>query len=146
MCLITKQKEPIILKEDLVVYKVLDKDLKSAMQEFQYAFNTLYEAEIEESENPCFAGSYDRKYYGKGLILLNLVGPNTITDKSFIAYGRGIHFASSIERANIYKNEIYYGARFVIVECLIPAGSEVYYDETGLGITNQLTVVKKIIS
>lgn len=138
MCLITEQKEPIILKEDLIVYKVLRPDLESPMQYFNYILGRFYEFGIMPSKNPMWPDSVASEYYGKDNIQTK--SPyNTIT-KGLYAYGEGLHFITSKERAYVYTEGIY--GQMVIVKCLIPAGAEVYYDKTGLGVTNKLKVIE----
>ena len=76
MCLITKQKTPITLEEDLIVYKALTEELVSPHKEFEYELNTLYESNIKESDCPQFADYISQKSYQDfySLPLHNLVG------------------------------------------------------------------------
>jgi hypothetical protein len=55
MCLFTKQSRPFILKQNLIVYKVLNYNFKSPIQNFQYELNKLYSInhiEIEHGNYP----------------------------------------------------------------------------------------------
>jgi len=51
MCLLTRQKKPIILKEDKVVYKILRDDMTAVYQDFLYELNKLYKTEIRISDD-----------------------------------------------------------------------------------------------
>ena len=48
MCLYTNNKYPHIAEEDIVVYKILDEDLRSPYQDFQYELNKEYINEDEK--------------------------------------------------------------------------------------------------
>ncbi|MCK9574709.1 MAG: hypothetical protein WC979_03365 [Candidatus Pacearchaeota archaeon] len=75
----------------------------------------------------------------------NIKGPRSYTErieylkkKRLAVYAKGFHFYKTIRRAidsGIQKE-------YVIVECTIPKGSQVYYDETDLGVANKITINK----
>lgn len=48
MCLYTDSKYPFTTKEDIVVYKILDENLRSPYQDFQYELNKEYINEDEK--------------------------------------------------------------------------------------------------
>lgn len=140
MCLITNQKEPEILEKDLIVFKVLDKNLKSPMQEFKYSKNKLYENEIEESEYPVFADEESYNFYSEGLSTQKVLEIHDLK-----AFGKGFHSITTEERALSYKNEIYsMSHKYNVFSCIIPEGSEIYRDATGLIISNKFIVKEKI--
>jgi hypothetical protein len=141
MCLITKQKEPIILTEPLIVYKVMNdysgqiKPAYHCVGGFQYKINKLNTTKIAPSElNMYFDHNVGYEYDLNDIDSL----PDQLEKLKIFAYGAGFHFATNTDRLNNcnYSECMY--------ECIIPAGSEVYYDKTGLGITNQIIVTKKI--
>jgi hypothetical protein len=51
MCLYTRQYKSFILEKDLIVYKVLNRDLISPIQNFQYELNKLYSIDNIEIEH-----------------------------------------------------------------------------------------------
>ena len=141
MCLITNQKEPEILKEDLTVFKVLKDNLKSPLQGFRYSKNKLYENVIEESEDPSFADSESLNFYDEeGFSMLEVLEIHDLK-----AFGKGFHSITTEERALSYKNDLYtvYPLNNVF-SCIIPKGSEIYRDATGLIISNKLIIKERI--
>lgn len=132
MCLITAQKEAIILTEDLIVYKSFSDNLWALYQNFQYEINKLYKTTLTFDNgkyNPCFDSiaarhleiMYNPQWYTISLFNIGL-----------IAVVEGFHSAATEDRL---------GRRTNIRRCLIPAGSEVFYDETGLIVSNQIIVL-----
>jgi hypothetical protein len=61
-----------------------------------------------------------------------------IENKGLVAYGRGFHFIRTIDRADDLRYAI------DIYKCTIPAGAEIYYDATGLGVTNKIIINESI--
>lgn len=145
MCLITKQKEPIILKEDLKVYKLLGYEIEPgvynawnpALTKTRYSEGQTYKSDIKESE-PGSEAIFD----GKAAEVVGLDDYGRMSDfmheTDYIAYGPGRHFATTLKRLqplNLFtKNPV--------AECTIPAGAEVYYDKSGLGVTNIIRIDK----
>ena len=140
MCLRTYQKEPEILEEDLIVYKQLEcinDDLVSPYQRneiilddpiyFKWTLNVLYQTKIEQTMDKQFADWTSQKHY-----------TNFWDDESLLSYGPGFHSYNSKDRIKKLHGD------FITFECLIPKGSEVYRDETGLLVSNQLIVLKEI--
>ncbi len=140
MCLVTEQKKPKKLKKDLIVYKCIDitekGQLKSAMQEFWYELNVLYKVKITSScVFGCFAdGTASRKYdpsnKSSDILREELKHLNHITE--------GFHSMESVKRTKRVW------PRTKIFECLIPKGSEIYKDATGLIVSNQIIIVKQV--
>jgi len=137
MCLIT-EKSPKILKEDLVVYKLLRDDLTSIFQGYDYQLGVLYgprELEADVESEYFFADSEAKRYYSNNedpedvrihLFRFNLHG-----------YAKGFHFYTTKERA---RRSIYNW--YSLVECIVPKGSTVVFDSTGLGIASQIKIIK----
>ena len=141
MCLITNQKEPEILEEDLIVFKVLKDNLKSPLQGFRYSKNKLYENEIEESEDPSFADNESQNLYDKGGLSMQEV----LEIHDLKALGKGFHSITTEKRALSYINQFYSGYLwFKVFSCIIPKGSEIYRDATGLIISNKLIIKERI--
>jgi hypothetical protein len=60
MCLLTYQKEPKILTEDLVVYKILERDFRAhTFKHFVYKVKELYKTVITKIE----INSYEDDFY-----------------------------------------------------------------------------------
>lgn len=136
MCLITKQNKPIILKEDLIVYKLVrkwnsNKHYYSLNENFPYTFNELYKTTIEESTTWVFNDLISQKYYNYLII-----------KERFFCFGQGFHFYLTRKRAGLYQYGDSKGSyRHIMVKCLIPKGSKVIYDETGLGVSDQIIIL-----
>lgn len=134
MCLITNQKEAITLTEDLIVYKNLlksEENLWAIYQDFRYDKNKLYETEFSFNNNsPSYFDEPDSVYLDEhytgwrfgDIMNLNLIGVEC-----------GFHAALTKERLS-HINGITY-------KCLIPAGSEVYYNPTGLIVSNKIIIL-----
>lgn len=126
MCLLTRQKKPIILKEDKIVYKLLRGDMTAIYQNFSYSFDKVYKTDIFiGSDNSAFDDIAMKRYrvnaYGN-------LKPNVIS------IAKGFHAFTSIAR--IKKSYVCHK----IYKCTIPAGSEYYKDTTGLCVSNQIII------
>ena len=135
MCLITEQITPIILEKDLVVYKQIIRKNRnivfSNFCEFEYKLGKLYQTDIEYSDNRSPYDSTASEYYYS----------DTMIGKPLQSYGIGFHSVLSKERFRFVSK---FDKNDRIVSCTIPKGSEVYYDKTGLVISNQI-VINKIL-
>jgi len=139
MCLIT-EKLPEILKEDLIVYKLLKDDLTSIFKGYRYTLGVTYgkqELIADVESEYFFADSEVSRYYSNNedpeyvrmyLSRFNLHG-----------YARGYHFYTTKERA---RKSIY--NCYSLVECIVPKGSTVVYDSTGLGVASQIKITKNL--
>ena len=141
MCLLTYQKEPKILTEDLVVYKILERDFRAyTFKHFVYKVKKLYKTVITKIEinsyedDFLFCDDLDQNYYKPLIKDLNY------KEGEIVAIQEGFHSAKSVERV---KQISVYSDPF-IVKCIIPAGSEYYEDETGLCVSNQIIIVEKV--
>jgi hypothetical protein len=150
MCLITRQTTPIILEEDLTVYKLVSvwrtsksyNIFHSYIQGFSYEKKVLYKTTIKRSEYPKWSDKKASKDYGFGNAknLSQLKHLEELQKEDLVGYDRGFH--SYLKRRGLLKRSSYGLKSDRIVECIIPKGSEVYYDESGLCISNQITVKK----
>ena len=151
MCLITEQTEPIVLKEDLIVYKTLripleTRNFKSVTTGFIYDLNRLYETRIKESITPKY---YDDEAWCKNIdsdelkeqfFCLNTheAEVRLFQELGMKVYGSGFHSYKTLKRAN----ESWSGDG--IFECTIPAGSEIYEDKSNLIVSNKIIINKRI--
>lgn len=155
MCLITKQKEPIVLEKDMVVYKLGRKVvvykigevattstgsveiMRTVHQVHEYILGELNTTEIRCTERDRETASlYDNKallHYHSALF------KNGYLLSHFISIGPGFHWATTVERilAGISGEEDIY-------KCIVPAGSQVYFDETHLGVSDKLIVKENL--
>jgi len=139
MCLVTKQKHPIILKKDKKVFKILqglsnNEILISQFQGFKYKLNKLYSTKILISNINTNFDRYDERWY------YNLP-PSVKPNLTWI--GSGFHAAKTQKRLKDHIGGFNSGQ--ILVECTIPAGS-VYYanKETQLCVSNKI-IINKII-
>ena len=150
MCLITKQLKPEILKEDLTVYKEvktfkLERELeqvRAMLYHFTYHKDKVYYTVLEDAIS---ITPYDPKVsitYGdfmKDLMDARCYGhniPNVLKAHNIKVIGQGFHSANHPDRV---RPATYTG------QFIIPAGSEIYRDETGLLVSNKIMFTGKII-
>ena len=141
MCLITEQKIAKILKEDLTVYKTLQivrgNNLKSMKHEFYWDIGRLYKQPLKVDNIPDTMADkiVDDHYFKDGGFCTAARYLTNVHD--------GFHFYCSKERMG--KSCWHGWGEIVRVECTVPKGSRVYFDETGLGVANQI-IINKIIT
>lgn len=137
MCLLTYQKEPIILGEDKTVYKILG-GRTSPYANFEYKFDKLYSTEIKKTSDPTPYDKEQRLFY----VDRNSYRRTKLKD-GVVSIGEGFHSFTNIEYAKtiIRRYDICYMS---IHECMIPAGSEYYEDETYLCVSNKIIIKNKI--
>lgn len=140
MCLITTQKVAKVAEKDIIVYKEMNKisdtTCTSGYQGYLYTLGILNKTEIKdvESNNWTCADSVDSKYlnktYGNDW--------NKRRPAELRCIGQGYHSFKTLERMDqgVYLDDRY--------ECAIPAGSEYYEDATGLLVSNQIIINKKV--
>lgn len=147
MCLITRQLEPVILTEDLTVYKKINNKLSSSSQNFQYEYGKLYETKFTKEEGKIHGYTvFDDKVFYHYFYWSDVVNPEKdkykagYTGPDLISIAAGYHSFTTLKRAN----DCWRASDQIIVECTIPAGSEIYYDETGLAVSNKIIINKQI--
>jgi hypothetical protein len=129
MCLLTVQTEPKILRKDLTVYKLIEfadgnlRPMYYSGTDFIYIKNTIHETEIKISADTSAHDFKAQLFYCR----VNGV----------VSYGQGFHFCRNKKRVDKRMEGYLY-------RCIIPAGSEVYFDKTGLGITNKIIVIEHV--
>ena len=154
MCLITKQSKPTILTEDMVVYKSLyikttyflnlkfkflqKQKILSIYYKNIWKLHCLYKTNITETYSSDELRFYDICAYDtyiNNICTINQL-PQLIYNGTLHSYSTGFHTADTAERAK----EIGYS----VFKCIIPAGSEIYKDDSGLIVSNQLILVENI--
>ena len=149
MCLVTYQRKSIKLDKDLIVYKktylqsTIDDSVRSLVQQFKYQVNKIYHCELGIYHSRYlgsaeFADYTSQRYYQKRFWLylwnkLRYINPRPLTEISL-----GFHAYTTIKRA---KSD----SALTISEFMIPAGSEVFYDKTGMIVSNNIMFTGKII-
>jgi hypothetical protein len=144
MCLITKQSEPEILEEDLIVYKLLYKyggKYHSPFTIFMYNLHELYQTKIQTSDDFSFFDNIDRETFenentkdsGRSIRY-------KVLNNGYSVFGQGFHSALTMERLQTHhiNDEIYI--------CIIPKGSEIYTNSSGLVISNQIIIKEEFKS
>lgn len=129
----TFQKKPIILSEDKIVYKALEKGLISPYIRFIWELNKLYETKIKTTDYGPFYDEEQRSIYRNDM--------GYVKD-GVTRIGQGFHSFTNIEYIDTISNRR--GFIWDIYECMIPAGSEYYEDKTGLCVSNKLIIKNKI--
>ena len=132
MCLVTKQKRVKVLKEDLVVYKLLEErnnELSAWMYCFIYEIGVLYVQEMKVDND---SDSYHDDEVSEAYNFTQAEFQTATMDMTHVH--EGFHFATSENRLIDYEA--------VLCECIVPKGSRVYFDKTGLGVANQIKIVR----
>ena len=138
MCLITEQKKAMRTKEDMIVWKVMN-GVESPYQGFVYEQGILYKTNIKKDyENPCWADEISRKaYVGVGDLVISNAPETSWKEAGYVSIGEGFHSCISEERALTLKDFFTENIR----SFLIPAGSLIYKDRTGLVVSNQIMML-----
>lgn len=120
MCLISKQKEHLIAKEDIVVYKVFTKDDKSPYQEFDY---TPYIGKLLTDTAP------------EDVVPIKDFNGNCIETEVF---GGFVHSYAKLRKAEQMAS--LYGGRKVR-KCIIPKGTRIFISEFGSQIASKSIII-----
>jgi len=141
MCLLTYQKEPIILKEDKVVWKVMKEEIAGKIlawfNNFYYTLNKLCKQPINIGDT---VQAFDDPQFEMYIDEIDL--KTYILKENVISIDKGFHAFTDKVLARKYA-PIGSTNRF-LYKCIIPAGSEYYEDETGLCVSNQIIIVEKV--
>lgn len=152
MCLVTFQKKPFITKKDLKTWKIIKNEngnLKSGFHHqnpFYYELNKLYQTPIKTAAS--FDGKYNLSkfddledvYFEE----LKIKFGSGYFNKFIISYGEGFHSLTKIRALN-FKFSNNWIQRYIIVECIIPKGSEYYRSGNGLLISNAI-ILEKVLN
>jgi len=143
MCLITNNKEKQIAVEDIVVYKLLKRDLISQIKYFQYKLGVLYETKIKEEDKSeeiywmacCkLDNDYLRQHYGNRA--------DWILNPNLICLSEGFHSAKNIEILKTIQKESI--GELYKYKCIIPKGAEFYTDAVGFLVSNKIFIKSQI--
>lgn len=133
MCLITRQKKAIVTTADMIVYKVVSTSLSSIYYKFQWEVGVVYQQKLSIGS---FIVNHTKCYDDLVEEVYKLVFSVRKTYGDLIVINEGFHsFISTLRTI---------GTLWVdrkLVRCLIPAGSEVFFDETGLVVSNKLMIL-----
>lgn len=138
MCLIVKKgTRSKILKENMIVYKQIERIPNSDAVSSTYYSGFVYEPNVLNKETIRTSSDSCAHDFGAMMFILKKTNDASLRvamyNKTITAYGSGFHFATTRERLDCLE---YYIATFVI-----PAGSKIILDGNGLGITNQIMYV-----
>ena len=141
MCLITTQSVPTILKKDKIVYKLLCDDYRSKFyKDYLYVPRILNTTEIkiaQDGDKWAFDKISSNHYFDND---------NEYNFQDLRFYGQGFHSINSLERYfNYIKNHPQSNDK-ILVKCIIPKGSEIYEDETGLLVSNKIIVTDNVLN
>lgn len=145
MCLITEQKKPKRVKEDMIVYKTgyahynsngnLE-EVNAVFNFFNYLPHQLYETKFS------FINPASREAIGyDDEVNLAYGNRNERSTKNLLVVAKGFHSAKNIERLKQSSNHC--GHKF---ECIIPKGSLIYEDKTGLIVSDKIIIKKELLT
>lgn len=160
MCLLIfkeENKKPITLTKDLVVYKLLGEGMKAPMHMYYYIPNHRHSTNFSFNETFRFADNVVRNYmrekYPSVFEIHNLIyrtyyeigyQANELKNalkKEVLSVCQGFHSASSIKRLIDCRYD-YYNT----YQAVIPKGSTIYKDETGLIVSNHIVIISMLLS
>lgn len=125
MCLLTKQKEPLIAEEDIIVYKVFHSDNRSLCIGFDYS--PYINKKFDDSELECIVENYDYIFIYDGFI-------HSYTGISFALFYT--YLLNKREKED---------AKYVVRECKIPKGSKYYKSDTDSEMASKSIIIGDII-
>jgi hypothetical protein len=136
MCLVTEQKKPIKLKEDMTVYKILgirDRGYSGFNFEFDYRLGCVHETEMrfDNNSNTIWDSAVEYTYKdwenGEYTHVHNAFHSATEERK------RALLMTMKSNKALSFDD-------FVLSKCTIPKGSLIFKDKTGLIASNQIII------
>lgn len=147
MCLITKQKEPKILKADKYVVKLMaispyDGVWVTPYQRFAYIKGEINKTSIEKSYDATLFCEVDQAIFIKlvGCRVADFLLHVDSGQSDYVAYDQGFHSIDK-SKAAMYIEYLDHHTPFVFK---IPKGSEVYVNkDTGLIVSNQIIFTGK---
>jgi hypothetical protein len=142
MCFIAKRQPYKVAKEDIPVWKILEKDYKSAYQGFQYREGVLYTQRMYEvKKTKQYVGGFDcvSSEYLSNISNGHDWGFERLPELIYI--DRGFH--SITDKMRGQKVIRRYGIKnSILVEFIIPKGSKYYEDGTHLCVSNRIIMKK----
>lgn len=157
MCLITTQKEAMLTTEDIVCYKSMfrydkffgneDYNYRSILKGFNWKLNVIYETNFtfiqKDSTYTLECSLYDKKVREKYFFTwFNkfMIKPWYVNSIKGVA--EGFHAFLTPDRPEKRRVDIRLKS-CDIVTCVIPSGSLVFYDKTGLIVSNKMKLIGK---
>ncbi len=145
MCLITEKKGFKIAKQDIQVWKILDKTNTTTYRNFKYIRNVLYKQPIELVDEKAYNKIRHDLFISK-ICAFDEIDSKYLKDKhnwitsslynpSLIYIRKGLHSIESRKRAE-QVGKLSFDE--VIQEFVIPRGSRYYTDATGLYVSNRI--------
>jgi len=142
MCLVTYQKKPVVATEDIVCFKIvrhccdlLTTDFYSYYYKFKWYIGKLYITELS------FVTGLD--YYSCNFY--DAISDDFYNDKHRLSFlerlvevSDGFHAMLDFNRANLENDNR------ILAECLIPKGSLIFTDATGLIVSNQMIMLGEV--
>ena len=132
MCLITEQTKPEILKEDLIVYKILYYGNLSYFRKFVWEKGKMERQKMD----PKIINTSDH-YNGKYTFCDDISQAVYDNGNKYTCISYGFHAFVTKKRAGMLYT---YGTE--IHKFLIPAGAQVFRDKTGLIVSNKMMFVE----
>ena len=142
MCLITEQKKPIKIRKDRIVYKTgyggfvngKMRVLFTPYNKFKYELNKLYETKFT------YLPTSSKDAIGHDDMVTVAYGwkSERVLNSSLIVIAAGFHAATKKQRLKT--------AYYDLVECVIPKGSLIYEDKTGLIVSNKIIIKKEVFN
>jgi hypothetical protein len=129
MCLYTKQTTPLIADKDIIVYKVLEDDLKSPYMAFQFILNKLFSTSKEDKQ--ILYEEFNHIQLGK------------IKTRIYSGYFHAFQYEEIANQEAAYLN-IEEDGEYYIYEAIIPKGSK-YYLGLNYQICSEEIIIKKKI-
>ena len=136
MCLITRQKEAKIAKENIVVYKRVVLYEASGDIVSPSRMNYQWELGVVQTEK-LVVDNYPETYMGY-IVLKKYPRCMRFDNNEYTHVHDGLHSMTK-KRCDIYEREVdSRGYGNATMKCIIPKGAEYYNDVTGLYVSNQL--------
>jgi len=139
MCLITRQKESKILKKDLTVFKFVKEFENNSCMSHVGSYGFIYRKDILNKTT--MKRSIDFSPFDDVVERNYPCCPEYNDD--LISIGEGFHSSLRKSRLSDILESYFLKPGTIIAEFVIPKGSEVYEDATGLIVSNQI-IFKKI--
>ena len=127
MCLITRQKTPLIAEEDMKVFKVLTRENSSIFQTFTYELGMVYREKIHHSKDWTSLGVRDRDWLRE-----NYPGGTWKKNEELICLGQGFHSINKLDLAKevLLEGFFNYFKNTGIFECTGIMHSYIFNTET----------------
>jgi hypothetical protein len=134
MCLITEQKKPIKIREDMTVYKNFRfGENKESFKPWNYIFKYSYKLNNLHAEEMTYDNCFQSWTDG-----ITAEKYHDAKREEYTHVHKGFHSASTYKRAGDLAQV------GCIIKCIIPKGSLIFKDKTGLMVSNQI-ILKEIV-